>query len=163
MNKTVPTLLAASSLAIGLSMTSCVAPYDAYGTTTVTSYNPGYRINSLPSGYRTEIIGGSKYYYHNGSYYRPRSGGYVVVDAPRSSRYYKDYDRYRNRDQRDGRRGDYRDRRDRRDRRDANVDIISRLPDGHRAVNVRGNTYYQHRDRYYRRQGSGYVIVRNPF
>lgn len=161
MNFRIPLALTISALAVGLTMTSCVAPYDAYGSTTVTTYSPGYRINSLPRGYRTEIVGGSTYYYHNGSYYRPRSGGYVVVDAPRSSRYSRDYDRYRrgNRDQRD-----YRDQRpgSRRDQRD-NVNIISRLPDGYRSMNHRGQTYYQHRGQYYRRQGSGYITVARPY
>jgi len=154
MNHKIPTLLAISSLAIGLTMTSCVAPYDAYGTTTVTTYSPGHRINSLPGGYRTEIIGGSTYYYHNGSYYRSGSGGYVVVDAPGSSHYQREYDRYRS--------DRYRDQRYRGDRRD-NVNVVTRLPDGHRAVNVRGQKYYQHKDNYYHRQGNGYITVNRPF
>lgn len=152
MNHKIPSLLVISSLAIGLGLTSCVAPYDAYGTTTVTTYSPGHRINSLPGGYRTEIIGGSTYYYHDGSYYRSGSGGYTVVEAPRSSRYYKDYNRYRS-DASDRYRGDRRD----------NVNVVTRLPDGHRAVNVRGQTYYQHKDNYYRRQGNGYITVNRPF
>jgi len=147
----IPSVLAATSLAIGLGMTSCVAPYDSYGTTTVTSYSPGHRINSLPGGYRTEIIGGSTYYYHNGSYYRSGSGGYVVADAPRSSRYYREYDRDRSRDQRY-----HGERRD-------NVNVLTRLPDGHRAVSVRGKKYYQHKDNYYRRQGNGYITGNRPF
>lgn len=150
MNHKIPTLLAISSLTIGFGLTSCVAPYDAYGGTTVTTYSPGHRINSLPGGYRTEIIGGSTYYYHNGSYYRSGSGGYVVADAPRSSRYYREYDRYRS------------DQRYRGDRRD-NLNVVTRLPDGHRAVNVRGQKYYQHKDNYYRRQGNGYITVNRPF
>ncbi len=158
MNKTIPTLLAVSSLAIGLSVTSCVTPYDAYGSTSVTTYSTGHRINSLPRGYRTEIIGGDTYYYNDGSYYRSRSGGYVVVDPPRSSRYFKEYDRHRNHNHRDDRRrGSYRDQRN------DSVNVITRLPNGYRTVNVRGNTYYQHRDRYYRRQGNGYITVNRPF
>ncbi len=151
-------LLTISSLAIGLTMTSCVTPYDAYGSTTVTTYNPGYRVNSLPSGYRTEIIGGSTYYYNNGAYYRSRRGGYEVVEAPRSSRYYREYDRYRNRDQRPDR-----DQRSRRDYRRDNVNVITRLPDGYRTVNVRGRTYYLHRGQYYDRRGNGYTVVDRPF
>lgn len=146
MKNRIPVVLAASSLAIGLSMSSCVAPYDAYGPTTVTGYSPGYRANSLPQGYRTEIIGGNTYYYHNGAYYRSRSGSYVVVDAPRSSRYYRDYDQY-----------------NRRSHRNQNVNVITRLPSGYRAVTVQGETYYQHRNSYYRRHGNGYTGVARPF
>lgn len=65
------------------------------GRTTVTTYQPGYRLNSLPSGYRSENLGGSTYYYHNGAYYQQNSGGYVVTEAPRQSRYYTEYTRYR--------------------------------------------------------------------
>ncbi len=154
MNKTIPTLLAASALTVGLSMTSCVTPYDAYGTTTVTTYSSGHRVNSLPRGYRTEIIGGNTYYYNDGNYYRSRSGGYVVVDPPRSSRYFDEYDRHRNHNHRRG---------NRRDHRNDNVNVITRLPNGYRTVTVRGDTYYQHRDRYYRRHGNGYVTVNSPF
>jgi hypothetical protein len=87
-------LLTASGLAIGM-LTSCVVPYDSNGETSLTTtyYQPGYRINALPSGYRSEVISGSNYYYHNGAYYRPESNGYVVVEAPRTSRYYSEYDR----------------------------------------------------------------------
>lgn len=158
MKKPIPSLLAISAVTLGLSLTSCVDPYAAtYGSASVTTYDPGYTVRTLPSGYRTEIVSGTTYYYHNGSYFRPRDNRYIVVDAPRSSRYYDEYRRHRG--------GSHRDRdRDRyRDQRDSNVRVITRLPDGSRQVTVRGNTYYQHRDDYYRRQGSGYVTVARPF
>ncbi len=65
------------------------------GATTVTTYQPGYRLSSLPRGYRSEKIGGSTYYYHNGAYYQRNAGGYVVTQAPRQSRYYSEYTTYR--------------------------------------------------------------------
>ena len=79
----------AAGLAIGMTLSSCIVPSDGYGgsSTTVTTYQPGRRIHSLPGGYRTETISGTSYYYHDGAYYRRDSGGYVVVEAPRSSSY----------------------------------------------------------------------------
>lgn len=69
-------------------LTSCVDPYYAgppatAQLTTVTTYRPGYEVRALPAGYQTEVISGSRYYRHGDTYYRPRSGRYVVVEAPR--------------------------------------------------------------------------------
>lgn len=142
--------LAAAGLGIGMSLTSCVAPYDAATTTTsVTTYRPGYTVNTLPGGYRSEVIAGSDYYYYNGNYFRRSGSSYVVVDAPRRSRYYDEYTRYGNRTYRsdvDGR-----------------TTVIRELPRGYTTVNHRGEPYYRYQDRFYRRQGSGYVIVASPF
>ena len=78
-------------------MVSCVAPsdayYDAYGTTTA-RYLPRHTVHGLPKGYHTEKIGDVTYYYDNGEYFRPHGARYVVVEAPRSSRYYDDYRRH---------------------------------------------------------------------
>jgi hypothetical protein len=151
-----------TGVALCMGLNSCVVPYDSDGggSVTVSSYSPGYRINSLPGGYRSETISGSTYYYHDGYYYRPGSGGYVVVDAPRGSRYYDEYSRrqriyqtnqdFRSSSARDGQRYE-------------RTQIISRLPDGYREVNHRGQRYYQSGDRYYRRQGDSYIIVSSPY
>ena len=142
---------------------SCVFPYDdynSYGSGYSTTYRPGYRVSSLPYGYRSESISGSTYYYYDGYYYRPRSGGYVVVDAPRNSRYYDDYSR---RQRMSPSRRDYRELPDRHDRRYDRGEILSRLPEGHRVVNYRGVSYYQVGSRYYRRQGDVCVITSRPF
>ncbi len=91
-------LPALAGTALCLSLASCVYPYDdgRYGSTsTITTHQPGYRLDSLPSGYRSENLGGSTYYYHNGAYYQRHSGGYVVAEAPRRSRYYEEYSRSR--------------------------------------------------------------------
>ncbi len=96
-------------------------------------YSAGYEVRTLPSGYRTEVIGGSQYYNHNGTYYQPRSGRYVVVEAPRG------YNRP--------------------PRRQQEVVIVRELPRGYRVVKHRGTQYYQVRDTYYERRGSGYVQV----
>jgi len=151
-----------TGMALCMGLTSCVVPYDSNsgGSVTVSSYSPGYRINSLPGGYRSETILGSTYYYHDGYYYRSGSGGYVVVDAPRSSRYYDDYSR-RQRTYQTNR--DYRSPSSRDDQRYERREIITRLPDGYREVNHRGQRYYQSGDRYYRRQGESYIIVSSPF
>ncbi|MFD2257968.1 DUF6515 family protein [Luteolibacter algae] len=165
MKKTYSSLLLAGGLIAGLTLSSCVAPYDTYGSSHVT-YTNGHRINSLPHGYRTEIVSGRTYYYHNGHYYRPQSGGYVVVDAPSRSRYYDDYRNYRNRDRHDDRRDDRRyDRRD--DHRDRDhrtgTRVITTLPNGYRVTNHGGTQYYHHNDQYYRREGNGYISVNRPF
>jgi len=153
MKPSTTTLLLAASLAIGSTLTSCVAPIDAYGstTTTYTDYQPGYQITSLPSGYRSEVISGSTYYYNDGRYYRPQSGGYVVVEAPRTSRYYSDYDSRR------------RTTTTYRDSQTGDVRTITTLPSGYREISHRGTPYYQAGNQFYRRQGSGYVVVGSPF
>jgi len=153
MKPTTTTLLLAASLVIGSTLTSCVVPTEAFGSTKYQTYQPGYRINSLPNGYRSEVISGSTYYYNDGHYYRPQSGGYVVVDAPRTSRYYSDYDRRRSTStRRDSRTGDVRA-----------ISTLSTLPRGYREINHRGNSYYQSGDQYYQRQGNGYITVRSPY
>ncbi len=151
-----------AGVALSMGLSSCVVPYDSHGggSTTVTTYQPGYRINSLPGGYRSENISGNTYYYHDGYYYRQGSGGYVVVDAPRSSRYYDDYGR---RHQSSQSNREYRESPDRHDGRYDRGEVITRLPDGYRVVNHRGNEYYQVGDRYYRRQKDTYVIVSSPY
>ncbi len=163
MKANLKTVIAFSAIATGLGLTSCVAPYDAYGSgggsTSVTTYSTGQRFNTLPGGYRTETVSGNTYYYHNGHYYNRRSGGYVIVDAPSSSRYYSEYSRYRGQDR------NYNGRDDRYDRNSRNnqTRVITRLPSGYRTVTHRGQSYYQHQNQYYRRQGSGYVTVTSPF
>lgn len=156
-------LLLATSLAIGMTLSSCIVPSDGYGgtSTTVTTYQPGRRIDTLPSGYRSEAISGTTYYYHDGYYYRPQSGGYVVVEAPRSSRYYSDYDRRHRVEYRDQR--DTRDYRNPRESRNESVRVVTRLPDGYRVVTRSGTQYYQSGDQYYRREGDGYVVVSQPY
>ncbi len=163
-----------TGVALCMGVVSCVVPYDSHGgsSVSVTRYSPGYRITSLPGGYRSENISGSTYYYHDGYYYRPGSGGYVVVDAPRTSRYYDDYSRrqqtyqttrtyQQSPDRRDGR--EYRESPDRHDGRYERTQVITRLPDGYREVNHRGDTYYQAGDQYYRRQGDSYIITTRPY
>jgi len=151
--------LLASGLAVGM-LSSCAAPapHGSYGQTSVTtsSYEPGYRINTLPSGYRREVISGNDFYYHDGAYYRPESSGYVVVEAPRSSRYYSDYDRHRSS-------AGFPAPNIQRDQRDDRVTVITRLPDGYRTVNHGGSRYYQSGDSYYRRHESGYMVVNRPY
>jgi hypothetical protein len=151
-----------TGVALCMGLSSCVAPYDSQGggSVTVTSYRPGYRVNSLPGGYRSETISGSTYYYHDGHYYRPGSGGYVIVDAPRSSRYYDDYNR-RQRSQQVNR--EYQRQDSRQASRHDRSELIRRLPPGYRVVNHGGNTYYHSGDRYYRRQGDSYVTVSRPY
>lgn len=51
-------------------------------TASVTTYSPGYVVRTLPSGYQTRVVSGTTYYTAHGTYYRPHTGGYVVVEAP---------------------------------------------------------------------------------
>lgn len=134
-------LLLASGLAIGM-LSSCVAPTVTHGeaTVTTTSYQPGYQLTALPSGYQSEVISGRNYYYHNGAYYRRQANGYVVVEAPRTSRYYAEYDGLRR----------------------GGVRVVTQLPVGYRVVKRGGSEYYQSGQIYYRRQGRGYVVVSRP-
>lgn len=156
-------LFVITGVALCMGLASCVVPYDSNdgGSVSVTRYSPGYRVNTLPGGYRSENISGSTYYYHDGYYYRPGSGGYVVVDAPRSSRYYDDYNRRQRTYQTS--QGLYQESPDRHDGRYDRGEVITRLPDGYREVNHRGATYYQAGDRYYRRQGETYVVTTRPY
>ena len=154
-------VIACATLCMGLN--SCLFPYDEsgnHGSGYTSVYRPGFRVDSLPGGYRREMISGNTYYYHDGYYYRPGSGGYVVVDAPRGSRYYDDYNRrqrtyHTNRTYQESSGGP--------DGRYERTEVITRLPDGYRVVNYRGDTYYQAGDRYYRRQGDSYVITTRPY
>jgi hypothetical protein len=166
MNSILKTTTLAGGIALCALLTSCVDPYaggpgyvaPGHSSTVTTTYRTGYEVRTLPPGYRTETIGGTRYYSSNGTYYQSRSGRYVVVEAPR---------RYDNR--RDDRRYDGRDRNrngrdDRYDRRPGGRDvIITTLPSGYRTVKYRGRDYYQVRDVYYQRSGAGYIIVNRPY
>lgn len=149
-------ILALTGAAICLSLASCVVPYDdGYhgASTTYTSYQPGYRTTSLPSGYRSETISGRNYYYHNGAYYQRNADGYVVIDAPRESRYYTDYSRSRQTVRSDGR---------------TTVTTYQpgyttrSLPSGYRTENISGRDYYYYNGAYYLRNSGGYVVTEAP-
>ena len=140
--------IAAASLAVLALIPACVDPYYGGGggvSTTVTTYRPGYEVDTLPYGYRTETYGGTRYYTVGDTYYQSRGGRYVVVESPRR-RVYSDEPR------RDYERTSYERR-----------DYITTLPRGYRMTTIHGNRYYQAGDVYYRPQGSGYVVVREPY
>lgn len=144
-------------------LSSCVDPYYTGGgttTTTVTHYRPGYVVDTLPGGYRTEVVGGVSYYRHNDVYYRPQGRRYVVVERPRYDRgRYDQRDRY-DRDRRDR----YNRGPDRYDpRRSRDTTVIRTLPSGARVVTHRGQRYYESRGTYYRPASGGYIIVARPF
>lgn len=149
-------LLKLIAVGFAVSLSSCVIdPYysEPSHTHVTTVYRPGYEVRTLPSGYTTQTINGTRYYYHDNVYYSSRNGRYVVVDNPRhhGPRRYDD-------------RRDYRDRRDRDYRRNSDqVTIIRTLPGGARSVNYRGQQYYRSGNTYYQSRGNGYVIVTNPY
>lgn len=121
-----PVILAAFALAVAALLPSCVAPYPGG---TQSSVSVGYEVQSLPSGYRTEIVGGNRYYIHGNTYYRSRSGRYVVVDSPRVRRA------------------------------PSQQVYIERLPPGYRVVRRGGQQYYYSNNRYYQKSGTRYVAV----
>ncbi len=132
-------ILAGLGIAVATMLPSCVDPYYSQNHTPPprdtgysAGYSAGYEVRTLPSGYQTEVISGTRYYSHNGTYYRPHSGRYVVVEAPRG------YER---------------------SPRHEEVTVIRQLPRGYRVVNHRGVRYYQVHDTYYEQRGSGYVQV----
>ena len=156
------TAFASAGAMFCMCLSSCVIPADDhYGSrsTTYTTYQPGYRVQTLPSGYRREVISGNTYYYDGGNYYRRSGDGYLITDAPRSSRYYNDYGRVREESTRRYDSHDY-GRRDDRHNRDG---VIERLPDGYRTVDYRGRQYYRVGDRYYIRQNDRYIMVAKPY
>jgi len=141
-----PLFLGLLGLATATLLSNCIDPYAInpnYPHQQVTTYSIGYEVRDLPYGYNTEIIGGTRYYHYNGTYYRPRSGRYVVVEAPRLNRnnYNQGYD----------------------ERRGNQTTFIRELPRGYRTLTHRGIRYYHLNNIYYQQQGSGYIIVRRPF
>ena len=140
--KTKPTVLMLIAAGAGALLTSCV---DYYGSTAVVepAYRPGYVVHTLPSGYRAEVIGGTRYYYHNNVYYRPQGRSYVVVESPHM-RHHDHWDH-------------------RRPGRDRHVTVIRELPSGYTVVNHRGQRYYRAGNRYYQSSAGGYIIVDSPF
>jgi hypothetical protein len=68
-----------AALALG-ALGSCT--YYETPTTATPEYSVGHVVTTLPSGYRTVTIGGTRYYSYGDSYYRPHGSGYIVVDSP---------------------------------------------------------------------------------
>ena len=52
------------------------------GATVVGALALGAIAESMPPRYTTVVVGHDPYYYHEGNYFRPAPGGYVVVPAP---------------------------------------------------------------------------------
>lgn len=142
--KTTRIILAITAAGLGAMLTSC---YDPYYTTTsatvVTHHRPGYVVQTLPRQHSTIVVSGTRYYHHNGVYYRPQGNRYVVVQDPRGHR-----------------RGDaYRPGREH----GRDVTVIRTLPRGHRTIHHGGQRYYHHGNTYYQSRGNGYVIVEDPY
>lgn len=143
-------LLAIVTLAFTAVLPSCVDPYSSgpqYGGHSGggSVYRTGYIVNDLPRGYRTEVIGGQRYYSHNGNYYRSSSGRYVIVDPPRHSSY---PNRYPNPNYRAP---------------GYLPPAVRTLPRGYHTVIRKGVTYYESRGVYYRATRGGYYIVPSPY
>jgi hypothetical protein len=145
-------------------LSSCVETYTPAPGAVVTTYQPGYVVRTLPAGYRTEVISGTRYYYHDNVYYRPQGSSYVVVKSPRPGGvgwdgkqrgYDSDWDGV-------DRDGDGRDRDDFQHNR-SRVRVIHTLPSGYVVVNRGGRRYYRAGDVYYQASSGGYVVVENPF
>jgi hypothetical protein len=154
MNTSIKSLITISSLTLGLGLSSCVDPYYASGGGGYGSrpdYRPsygrpgyggvGYTVRELPRGFRTEIIGGIRYYSYRGTYDRPRGEGYVIVAPPQGATTYP---------RPPGGHG-------------SGSGYVAQLPRGASSVIVRGIRYFEYRGVYYRPQGSGYVRVPSPY
>ena len=147
-------------------LSGCVETYSpAPGGAVVTTYQPGYVVQTLPQGYRTEVISGTRYYYHDNVYYRPQGSSYVVVRSPRPGGTGWDgnqrgYDRDWDGVDRDG---DGRDRDDYQHHRHSEVRVIHTLPSGYVVVNRSGQRYYRVGNVYYQSRSGGYVVVDSPF
>jgi len=141
---------AALGASLSLSVLSCssVAPAPKVTTTTQTTYRKGTLVRTLPTGYRSEVISGRDYYYDDGAYYQRSGNGYVVVDAPRSSRYFDEYTRSGN--------STYHNHVDGTSHR------VRELPAGYTTINRGGEPYYRHQNQYYQRQGDQYITVAEP-
>ncbi|MES2476862.1 MAG: DUF6515 family protein [Verrucomicrobiota bacterium] len=129
-----PSCLAAAAL-----LTSCV---DTYSTSPAVGYRTGNELRDLPRGARVETVSGTRYYNHNGTYYRPSNGRYVIVESPRGRNVVVESPRGRNRDR---------------------VVYVERLPSGYHMKRYSGRNYYVVGQTYYRQRGSGYVVVDRPF
>lgn len=139
-NRMTKQLLILASLVTTAALPSCVDPYSQAPHhrrgPADTVYRSGYEVRTLPQGYRTEVINGTRYYSHDGTYYRSHSGRYVVVERPNYHRPSTVYHR---------------------------ETILRTLPPGYRSINRGGIRYYQYRENFYRRSGSGYIIVDRPY
>lgn len=160
--KTTTVLLSIAVAGAGVFLTSCADPYYTGTTASVTAYRPGYVVHTLPPGYRTEVVSGTRYYHHNNVYYRPQGRDYVVVEAPRRQGRDRDWDRRGNDRDWDGRPDRGRDR-DRHDHGHRDVTVIRELPRGYKVINRGGQRYYQAGNVYYQSRGEGYIVVRSPY
>lgn len=104
-------------------------------------YRPGYEVRTLPPGYTTVVVGGSRYYRYGDTYYRSRSGRYVVVEAPR------EHDHGYSRGRPPG---------------PPARPSMERLPGNARVETHHGERYYRVGDAYYQKHGSRYVRVDRP-
>lgn len=120
-----------AAVAVSGFVVGCV--YDAgppvgYSTHTVETHRPGHVVRTLPA-HQVEVIGGTRFYRQGDVYYRPHSGGYVVVDPPHTRTVVRQ------------------------------GTLVGTLPSGYRTVTRQGTRYYMHDNVYYRRSGSGYMVV----
>ncbi|MES2996484.1 MAG: DUF6515 family protein [Verrucomicrobiota bacterium] len=129
---------------------SCVTP-DTTMTATTTTYQPGYTVTSLPSGYSTVTVEGQRYYQSNDVYYRSEGGRYVVVGNPYGGRTYGTQsfsDRGSRSSRGQGSRG---------------TPVMRRLPTGAQVRTHAGVQYYEHGGTFYRAEGDGYMVVPSPY
>lgn len=152
-------------IAIAALASSCADPYVS-GHGPGPGYHSGHEIRTLPPGYRTETISGTRYYSSNGTYYRSQNDRYVVVEAPHRRPSYNRPPENRGPDRHDGPdryngpdRHDGSDRHDGPGRRDSSM---GKLPSGYRTETHNGQRYYRVNNDYYQQRGSRYVIVERP-
>lgn len=131
-----------------LTLTACVtervvesAPLDSTTTrsTTVSTFEPGYVTQSLPTGYATRTVSGNQYYVADDVYYSRGPSGYTVVDRPNvvggASR----------------------------NPAGPGPSYVSTLPVGYTTRAYRGQDYYYSNGQYYRQDPRGYLSVDAPY
>jgi hypothetical protein len=139
MKKTSPLVLTAAAVAAVTLLSACATEKVTRSTTTETTYETGYTINSLPAGYTTYTNSGDDYYVVGENYFRRTPSGYTVVETPSgvvrstpsSSAYSPGY-------------------------------VTRTLPAGYTTRSYRGADYYIANGNYYRRDKRGYVVVAAP-
>lgn len=138
-----PYLVGRLNVGIGTLVTSCVDEFaKGHGPRpSVITYRAGNEVKSKPSGYRPEVTYGNNYYNYNGTYHRPHSGRYIVLEASRR-------DAYRSHHRQPCAQKDV---------------IITELPRGYRMINRLGVRDYQVNDTDCQTQGSGYMILSRPY
>ncbi len=118
-------------------------------TTSVSTYEPGYTVQTLPRGYTTRTVSGRQYYLADDVYYTQDTNGYTVVTDPASPDYLAA-------NAPPIRTGVVRNP-------SGPSTYLTTLPGGYTTRTYNGRDYYVSGTNTYARDSRGYVIVDSPF